>query len=206
VASKLNYIDGVLNGEATYFHPDGSLHYKMNFIDDEAHGEVVMKLPSGETYAVFYYDRSVLVGYSYTDKNGNLKDMIALQKDDNIICYYKNGTKSLETKLVNGEYHGSYTIYDTKGKPFETKTYVNGYLDGLLTFSSAPEKTYSTTAYAMGQRHGEMKIYHLNGKIMLETNYHFGLKNGTEKEYDQNGKLKFTREYYNGVMISEKKN
>lgn len=206
VASTLNYIDGILTGEATYNHPDGSLHYKMNFVDDEAHGEVVMKMPSGEIYAVFYYDRSVLVSYAYTDKNGNLTNKIDIEKDDKIICYYKNGTKSLETKLENGEYHGTYIVYDTKGKAFETKTYVHGYLDGLVSFSSGPEKTYSTMTYALGQRHGEMKIYHLNGKIMLETNYHFGKKNGTEKEYDQNGKLKFTREYYNGVVISEKKN
>lgn len=205
VSSTTSYKDGVLDGEATYYHPDGSLHYKMNFIDNDSHGEVVMKLPSGEIYAVFYYDHSALIGYSYTDKNGNIKDMIELDKDDKIVCYYKNGTKSLEAKLVNGEFDGTYIVYDTKGKMFEQKTYVSGNLDGLATYSSAPEKVYSTISYAQGQRHGEMRINHLNGNIFVESNYHYGVKNGTEKEYDQSGKIKFTREYYNGVMISEKK-
>jgi antitoxin component YwqK of YwqJK toxin-antitoxin module/tetratricopeptide (TPR) repeat protein len=200
-----NYKDGILDGEATYYHPDGSLHYKMNYVDNEAHGEVIMKMPSGEVYAIFYYDRSVLVGYSYLDKNGNAKPMIELEKEDKIICYYKNGTKSLETKLMNGEYHGAYTIYDTKGVIFENKTYVYGEIDGLATYNSEPNKPYNTINFSMGVAHGEMKLYHLNGKILLETSFHYGTKNGVEKEYDQNGKLKFTREYYNGVLISEKK-
>jgi antitoxin component YwqK of YwqJK toxin-antitoxin module/tetratricopeptide (TPR) repeat protein len=204
VASTLNYKDGVLDGEATYYHPDGSLHYKRTYIDDQANGEVVMHLPSGDVYAVFYYDQNVLVGYAYPDKNGKIVGMIELQKDDKIMCYHKNGTKSLEAKLEFGEYHGTYTIYDTKGNIFENKTYIHGNIDGLATFNSAPDKLYSTINFASGQRHGETKIYHLNGKIFLETEYHYGKKNGVEKEYDQNGKLKFTREYYNGILIAEK--
>jgi len=204
IASTMTYKEGVLDGEAVYYHPDGSLHYQRNFINDQANGEVVMRLPSGDIYAVFYFDRNVLIGYSYPDKNGNIKEMIELKKDDKIVCYHKNGTKSLEAKLEFGEYHGTYTIYDTKGNVFENKTYVYGNLDGLATFNSAPDKLYSTVNYAYGDRHGETKVYHLNGKLFLETEYHFGKKNGAEKEYDQNGKLKFTREFYNGILISEK--
>jgi len=205
IATKTEYKDDILDGESFNYHPDGSLHYKMTYVNDEAEGEVRMMLPSGEVYAIFYYESAILIAYSYLDKSGNVKERIPLVNDGQIVCYYKNGTKSLETNLTFGEYHGSYTVYDIKGKVFEQKSYVYGNIDGLASFNSSSERIYNTTTYSLGYRHGEMKLYHLNGKIFTECNYYFGNKNGIEKEYDQNGKLVVTREYYNGVVISEKK-
>jgi antitoxin component YwqK of YwqJK toxin-antitoxin module len=174
-------------------------------MDSDMEGEVLMKLPSGEVYAVFYYENDVLVSYAYEGSDGKFTAPIVIKKDDEIRCYFKNGAASLVAIRKNGEWHGDYIVYNPKGEIIEKKKYVDGQVDGESVFNFSPKLPYSSISYALGLRHGQMKLYHLNGKLMLESSYVYGKKHGEEKEFDKNGKAVFSRMYYNGEMIAESK-
>lgn len=205
VASRTPYQNGVMVGKGEHYHPNGSLHYKVDYMDSDMEGEVVMKLPSGEIYAVFYYENDILVAYSYEDTDGKLKAPIVVKKDAEIRCFFKNGSASLIAELQYGDWQNEYVVYNTIGDVIEKKRYVNGQLDGESLFNFSNQIPYSSINYELGLRNGQMKLYHLNGILMLESIYVHGKKHGEEAQYDNKGKLIFKRVYYNGELISETK-
>ena len=205
VASRTPYQNGVIVGTGEHYHPNGALHYKVDYMAGDREGEVVMKLPSGEIYAVFYYENDVLVSYTHEGADGKLKAPVRIQKEEQIRCFFKNGAASLVATLNNGEWNGDYIIYSPSGEIIEKKNYLHGYINGVSVFNFSSKQAYSSISYAQGLRHGQMTLHHLNGKVMLESMYVQGKKHGEEKEFDNKGKAIYSRMYYNGEMISEVK-
>lgn len=205
VASRTPYKNGVINGTSENYHPDGKLHYKTDYVDNKKEGEVLMRLSSGEIYAVFYYANDLLVAYSYEDEQGKIKPRIPVKNDQEITCFFKNGQQSFSAKRKNGVWEGDYKIFNPKGEIIEHRQYASGYLHGESIFNLSGKQPYSVNNYTHGIRNGIMKIHHLNGNLMVESIYVHGKKHGEEKEYDKNGRHIITRVYYNDVMISETK-
>lgn len=205
VASRTPYKSGIVNGIQENYHPDGKLHFKVNFVDNKREGESLMKLPTGEVYAIFYYENDQLVAYSYEDANGQVKPRIPILQNQELRCFFKNGENSFVADRVNGTWHNKYLVYNLKGDVVESRQYKDGLFHGTSTFNLSSKLVYSVINYELGLRHGLMKIHHLNGNLMLESNYLFGVKHGEEKEFDKAGKLIFSRVYYNDQMISETK-
>ncbi len=203
VATRTPYKNDVIDGVSEHYHPNGKLHYNLTYAFGNRQGEAVMKLPTGEIYAVFYYDNGVLVAYSYEGSDGKLKTPIDIEKDQEVRCFFKSGAPSLTATRTNGVWHDDYIVYNPKGEIIEKKNYAHGELNGESVFNLSSKQRYSSINYSNGFRHGQMKLYHLNGTLMLESTYVFGEKHGEEKEHDKNGKAIFSRSYYNGQMITE---
>ncbi len=203
VASRTNFRNGLREGLTEEFHPDGSLHFRVNYSGDELEGEVKKFLPNGDLYAVFYFDKGILVGYSYSNDKGGLVPKININTDANIVCYFKNGKKSFAGVLKNGVWHGDYQVFNAKGEIVEFAQYDYGTQIGDYKFNFSAEQPYFFVSYNCGMRHGQMKVYHLNGKLFTSSSYVWGVKHGEEQEYDKNGKLVVVRQYYNDVLIGE---
>ncbi|MGB5981830.1 MAG: hypothetical protein WBG46_06765 [Nonlabens sp.] len=189
---------GLTQGPYIEYWPNGNVHTRMNFIDDKKHGERKQYDPDGNLQLVRYYDYGKFLGYSHEDKNGELIEMIPIEKETGKIkAFYKNGNVSREYTMDNGELIGVYKTYYATGSPLSITSYKYGMVHGKTKTYHPNKNLKSEVDYVLDQKHGTEIIYHENGKLKRRTSYLNDLKHGTEETYDSNGKLISTEEYLN---------
>lgn len=131
-----------------------------------------------------------------------------------------------EGDFLNKKHHGSWTLYDSKGKVTRITTYLDGLKQGVeLVFDN---QGYVSTKgfyhnnqlegefltykrrnvidrknYIGGVLDGLQKKYYANGNIMEEVTYVQGKMDGVAKWYDQEGNLSIEYTYKNGERIKE---
>ena len=74
-----------------------------------------------------YYDKGIMVGYSYLGTDGKEVAKISLQGNElKVTCYYKNGKKSVQGYRKNGLLEGDYIEYHPNGQVSEKSVYKFG--------------------------------------------------------------------------------
>lgn len=200
--SEAPYLNDELNGNLKYYYENGKLDFQANYVDDLRHGKVISYSPSGDIQQIRYYDRGVLLSYSYLDKSGKEVPPVKIGLGTSTFTtYYKSGTKALEQTRVNGELNGKYVKYLPNEKIIEQEDYYFGDRHGsVIEYYENGNKKLENT-YKWDLRHGLETSYHPNGKIAYTLDFVFGKRHGVKKEYDSNGKLIKTIYFYNDDVI-----
>lgn len=155
---------------------------------------------------------------------GSLKE--PYEDDPNMVkvtINYSDGTYGIGD-YVDGQRHGSWTIYNQRGLVQGVETYINGMKQGIaLEFDETSNQISTKSNYHNGLLHGKMVIYnrarikeerpYVNGKIegtvkiyyddgtlLEESPYQNGVRHGTSIWYDQNGVESIRYVYENGEL------
>lgn len=198
---QLEYLNNERHGPFVSYFENGEIDTKSNYIHDKLHGERKQFDHLGNLQFLRFYDHGAFIGYSYLDKNGNLVNMIPVEKETAFVkAFYKDGKVSREYELKNGEIQGTYKVYFVDGKPQATTEYVNGLIQGneIAYYPNGNVKLKSV--YLKDFKHGMEVAYYENGKKKSEMQYVNGKKHGDYKTYNNNGELISTQEYINDVL------
>lgn len=155
--AEINYIQGVLEGLSTYYHPSGNVWKRISYAKNKVNGTVEIYKDSGELLQQISYDQGLKQGMStrFWDQN-----QLASQEE------YHNG------KLENGQY------FDKKG------TLISQIAQGTgLRAIFGKDQVSELQEYRMGVLEGEVKVYNSQGR--LKRIYHIKemIKHGEEIEY-----------------------
>lgn len=218
---------GKLNGDLTWYYPDGNDYIVKHFENGNAMGAFVIYHPSGKikTEGQFLNDsRSGVWKEFYED--GALKKAFLYaegQLDSTYTNYWQNGNIRTQSIYKNGEKEGDYFYYDPEGNLAIKKIYVDGqilayqyekngklcdriYLENgtgkVLAYYNSGKKSVDS-AYKLGRFDGKNIHYYQNGKQISEMEYASGNQIGEEVLYHENGKLRSKIAHNHGRMDGE---
>ena len=199
-----NYnLTGNREGKWVYYHPEGKASLIRYYVDGEIDGKAEYFDANGKLQYVLFYDKDLLVGYSYHDKNGKLKPMIPIKNETaKIEAYFASGKPSAIREVKWGYLNNTYTKYNSNGVVLFTAKAVNGMYEGKYLSHYANGKVYEEFNYLHDELDGPYTLYFSNGKPCVKGNYKVGEKHGQFKYYTQAGKLIRTVEYNSGVVIN----
>lgn len=202
VKQEANYKFGLANGKIIYYYDNGNKESEFDYIDDLKHGKMITYGYDGSVQQYRYYDRGVLLSYSYLDKTGKEIEPIPIKKEEtSFTVYYQNGKKSVVQKRVQGLIHGQYLEYYSDGTIYTDANYYYGDYSGPYTNFYPSGKKQMECNYVNDEVDGVLTNYHPNGNIKDTTEYIFGTKHGEQKIYSESGKLLKTNIFYDGTMV-----
>lgn len=200
--NEYGYENGDFNGKCLSYYSNGKLEKDIVYDYGDAEGPSNLYDEAGELIYTRQFHNDLMVSYSYYDKNGQLHAPLVLPNGESpIVCYYKNGQKSLEATYTNGDLNGKRTMYHSNGKLKQEGTFYYDNHNGTFTEYFPNGTVKIVDQYFYGKREGVSREYFENGKLMSEENYHNGTLNGLSKFYDKTGKLIKTVFYYNGDPV-----
>lgn len=176
VQAVRTHIDGVENGQWTYYNDTSSLEaWQIEFLNGEKHGRSIyyshflvgvetVKIQVGnqsKDYKYGVYDRDTLkIEFYYQGKLHGTKTE-----------YYRDGTVHKEVNFKMGDFHGPFLLYDREGNLLQELNYYEG------------------------EKHGENKYYYDNGSIMTIENWTNGVLTGSKKTFYVQGHLQQSESY-----------
>jgi antitoxin component YwqK of YwqJK toxin-antitoxin module/Tfp pilus assembly protein PilF len=205
-SSVYNYADGLMQGDFVDYHENGKENFKGACLDNERHGRIVTYGEKGEIAMVRYYDQGVIVSYSYLGTDGKEVTPIPLEGNEmNVVCYFKNGKKSMEHKRINGLIDGTYIVYHENGVKQEESHFMHGEEHGKTVEFYDTGKTRREADYEKGFLHGWNILYYPNGNMKEKVPYIFNKRHGTASYYSVDGKLIRTTKYFDDAALEIKK-
>lgn len=191
-----NYKNGLAEGEYKYYYDNGAIQTTGQLKDDLKEGEFIYYAPDGEIQIKKSYKKGIFLAYTFLNKNGEFISLIQLKNETGkVIAYYKNGNKSTEFELVNGEYQNNNTDYYSNGKTQNSAIYTNNELHGTSKDYYENGILKSQFEYQFDMLHGTSTYYYENGKIERIENYQVNERDGVWQYFDINGNLTKTEEY-----------
>lgn len=184
--AHINYKKGVLDGDSTYFHPNGVVWKTQFFKNNFPQGTFYTYLNDGTLLTQEEFSEGKKHGWSLRFWNPN---QLASKE------FYINGN------LVEGEYfdkEGSCISKISEGTGFkiifgktgirEKQSFLKGVLEGeVIVFDD--KNQYIERSFFLKQelKEGEEKIFYPNGQIKISLHWHEGILQGPIKTWYENG-------------------
>lgn len=115
------YVSDKRQGTSYYYYPNGSLHKKINYKDNEKHGWGREYNREGKVITLFRYRYGRLA----ENQRINRRDSQG-RKQGAWIEFYDNGKKKTVAIYRNGKLHGLYKEYNPNGKEIVSRRYREG--------------------------------------------------------------------------------
>lgn len=219
VIEELFFVNGILQGEKTWYYSDGSIRKTVKVENGEYVGEAIEYRENGDIITIEVYDNGFLQDKQVInryDENGN---KTGIWRE-----YHPNGVVKAEIKYRDGKQDGVQKYYNKKGKLIEIERMIYGEADttadqvALLTLHKEfhPNgKVKSIGAMKNGLKDGVFRLYNENGELITGNIYEKdtlvaegfisadGIYNGDWKLYYKNGQLKAEGAYENGVQTGK---
>lgn len=176
----LSYQNGLLNGQADYYYPDGKPKYHGMFTDGKKTG-VWKQWDIDGKYGI-----------------GSFKEDIP---DGKWTFYYADGSLKSEGKFHNGQKNGIWTEYRENGDVAEGN-YINGLADGTWVCRYKNNKPCFYGSYKLGKMNGFWKEWNLLGQLS-QGNYIDDVKDGLWSFFDTQGNKTTEGTYLNGKQDGE---
>jgi antitoxin component YwqK of YwqJK toxin-antitoxin module len=229
LCAKVNYKNGLLDGKALVYYPDGSLCLEANFKDGMLDGDYISKRESGffavkghfenhkknGLWTTYHYNSAQIYRIEMFENNvhkGNYGEWEAdgFQKQERIdnkekkqiedYSYYKSGMKLLHVTPYGRKNIDTYE-YDTSGYLKKTK----------LLIGDNPKSYTQTEYYANGNRAAVLSIidgkrdgiywaWYEDGRMKTEMRFENNLQQGESFSWDKEG-VKTVRLFRTGIEI-----
>ncbi|MBP6323354.1 MAG: toxin-antitoxin system YwqK family antitoxin [Fusobacteriaceae bacterium] len=119
------YENGVLQGDKTWYDPNGNIMMIESYTDGRIHGEQVTYYPNTVIRSVITYYKGRITKVEWNnDKGRSIFKEIYENGSGRWRHYYDNGTLHEEGEYLNGLKHGVWRKYNEKGE-LERKTVYN---------------------------------------------------------------------------------
>lgn len=194
------YIDDEQSGPTKVYCGE-QLRYLFNTVNGERHGESIIFGEQGKIAGLLYYDRGLLIGYAYLNKDKTKAPMIPITNGTAVVkTFYADGAKAMEFNWVNNLYEGVQKLYFSNGKLAEERTFKKGMCDGLYNRWNEDGSKLEESFYKDDMLQGMRKEYDKKGNLLSATNFIDGLQHGKMQITDGTGKMKEVLYYY-GLAI-----
>lgn len=190
------YVDGEEHGPIKIYC-SGQLRYQFNIVNNERHGESVIYGDQGKIAGLLYYDRGLLIGYSYMDKNNTKLPMIPITNGTAVVkTFYPDGAKAMEFTWSGNLYEGSQKLYYSTGKLAEDRNFKKGMYHGAYSRWNEDGSKLEEAFYKDDMLEGLRKEYDSKGNLLCNANYIDGVRHGTMQISNGSGKMKEVVYYY----------
>ncbi len=227
---QLNYKNGLADGKATYFFPNGTTKRKeYTNKDGFADGYYKEYFLNGVLKSEGWYKEDMLHGlWKYYYPNGKLDEVKYYTNNEltgTIEYYYPNGKKYAQDMYDQNNIFFKHVIFDTlgnvlktcdvkygngpfesiflNGKPAHIGTFKYEYYDGLETVNYPDGKKRTEIQNKYGKEHGPKISYWPNGTVKQIDTLEFNVTNGICKSFYDNGKLETQYRNVNGNTEGE---
>ena len=127
------YENGVINGEWTYWHPNGQVCKVIQYKKGKPDGAIEVFRADGTLDGLQSYSNGV--------------------RDGEWISYYEDGkTPKIKLTIIDGKLDGERTTYFPNGKPKQETHFAGGVLDGTVTEYNEAGKKVGEATFEKGQR------------------------------------------------------
>lgn len=172
----LNYQNGILNGQADYFYPDGKPYVHGYFTDNKRTG-IWKQWDEDGKYGI----------------GGFVNDL----PQGKWTFYYSTGSIRSEGKFNNGIQSGIWTEYRENGDIAEG-SYVNGKPNGTWVGKYSNQKPCFIGSYKNGIKEGFWKEWDITGRLS-QGNYTNNIKDGLWTWFDAKGRKVSEGSFANGI-------
>ncbi len=184
------------------YYDNGNIYIEEDYFNGILDGNVTYYEPDGERMVRFIYSEDELIGYQYNSANGDLCDTIFItENDQKIVAYYQDGGKSYECQLKGFVKHGPRFKYFKDGSIMEQKIFKNDLLDGETLTYYKNGNLKRKFICKDGDYQGIYQSYWENGKPKETINYVDNQKHGKHIYYNKKGKIIKTELYWNDRFI-----
>jgi antitoxin component YwqK of YwqJK toxin-antitoxin module len=185
-----NYIDDKGNADIQYFHPNGQLKVRINYVATDK------LLPDYEK------------GFLFADTS-NLKTRVSLANGI-VKYYYPSGQIEKIEEYKNGVKNGKFYWFYNDGQAAEEKEYKQNNITGEWKTWYKNGQLTSQSQYNNGQVVDTSYNWYDNGQLSKISQFENGLESGEIKEFHKNGQIKsisnfkvFENEKAEDVLIQE---
>lgn len=193
---ETEYIDDEEHGPSKVYCGD-QLRYLFNMTNGERHGESVIYGEQGKIAGILYYDRGLLIGYSYMDKNNNKVPMIPVQNGTATVkTFYPDGAKAMEFNWLNNLHEGNQKLYFSNGKLAEERGFKKGMYDGVYNRWNEDGSKLEESFFKNDMLQDTRKEYDKKGNLLSSAHYIDGMRHGKMLLIDGSGKMKEVLYYY----------
>jgi antitoxin component YwqK of YwqJK toxin-antitoxin module len=183
LSRKVSYVDGMADGNFTYFYPDGKVERTGNYVKGQVQDSVIVYYTDGNLFGRrFYKDGQKSGEQKYFFRSGKLKYVVHYYdgfKEGHAEKYYENGKIEEASDYKADSLQGAYNYYYSNGQLWTERFYEKGHLLNVT------------------------KLYDKYGKELEKGSLKDG--NGTINFYTQEGEIYLTQTYVNGVVTKEDK-
>lgn len=169
------YVNGLQEGEAVYYFPNGKLAAKGFFKNDSMNGEFTEYYPNGKiaarTMFVMDFREGVQTNYFPSGEVQSTTSFVNDKVHGEQIFYYEDGSVQLQSVFSNGLKDGMYRYYRKNGKIWTEKEYREGLLLSVKTYSESGEELENGT---LQNGNGTVKYFQETGEVYLIETYEEG--------------------------------
>jgi antitoxin component YwqK of YwqJK toxin-antitoxin module len=167
----LIYSDDGKKAEATFYHPNGNISSKGNYID---------QLKEGKWQFFSAFINGYLISEEFYSKN--LKNGPSLK-------FFPDSTVAERLSYVNDVKHGEWIKYYPSGAVLLKTSYRNGKINGTFEVWFENGGIEFSGQYKNDSRDGPWVIYNNNGTIKYKLEYQAGVTNDIQMDIDQSSFL-----------------
>jgi antitoxin component YwqK of YwqJK toxin-antitoxin module len=223
--NRIEVINGVFHGKATWFYPDGSVQCEGRFLNGKRDGQWTWYRPDGGKDSELAYAYGDLVGiernWYVSGELYNERYYTNGQLNGSSKTWWPNGTLRSEVPMRNGMAQGTLKNYASNGDLQLVRFYDQDRLTGYacpkpggglgdtvqvgtgvveVKGTYADGKPSRTMRYRNGELDGAYLTYHPNGKVEEQEEYEVGKSLGEDKETWPDGNPRLVRTYDNGIL------
>ena len=200
-----DYVFDQAQGEKLDYTNNGTLNITSHFVDNELDGRKVFYSNDGALQLIRFYDKGRFIGYTYLDKDGQEKPIVAVEKETaDVVSYFKNGKKAKAYTIDKGLLQGDYNSYYSSGNIEKELVYIDDEFHGTQTYYYPDGQIEHTANYLHGHEYSVFTYYYPNGQLKKEENYKNGTKNGDTTHYNTNGEKIKSEHYAGGYIVKVK--
>ncbi len=200
VSAETAYLDDQENGKSNYYTGERQ-RWSYNMFRDRKDGEQIVWGENQQIALILLYKEGNLVGYTWLDKEGNRKPLVAVAKGTATIkAWYPNGQVSAELNYVENTQSGPQKIYFSNGNIAEEYKVIRSDYEGPYRIYHPNGQLAYETVYSGGVTEGREKIFDENGRMHLDAGFSKGVLHGPAVYNDQ--KTKTTVNYHYGLALS----
>ncbi len=222
--AEIFYVKGELEGEARYFHKNGTLWKVSPFTKNALHGTQKVFLEDGSLFQTTDFVNGIKEGqakrywtlnqlaFEETYLGGKLLKGLYLNMDGKAISEIVDGRgyKAIFGKTSMIELHeyrhgvedGLVKIFDEKGTLVRLYEVKNGEKEGEeVTYFVSPEKPRLSMHWHEGMLHGIVKTWYENGQLESQKEMSQNKRNGMATAWYKNGALMLVEEYENDKLL-----
>ncbi len=200
--------EGKRNGEASFWHDDGALHARVDFVSGVRNGSEVRYFATGEKKLEIPFRQDQPVGYARTFyRNGTIQSRypVGASKKGVEVQYHRNGAVRMTVPMKKGKRHGFGRFQDPYGRGVARLSYLDGEREGVEVQYHHNGRVRMVVPLRSGQRSGRALIRTQTGKRWADIPYRSGLKHGVERRFGPSGThITEERDYRDGVALEKR--
>lgn len=178
---KVNYKNGLMEGEFTHFYPSGKVGIEGLYSNEKLDGLIKSYYENGKPNGLRYYAKGLAIGkHTY---------------------FYPNGQIRLEAEFVNDTLNGSYKSFYENGQIKENFIYKKGKEDGIYKYYYPNGQLWIEKEYKEGRVMNVINNYDSEGKAREKGTLKEG--NGTIILYTEKGEIYSIVTYKDGKKIDK---